>query len=154
MLVRLMTGLQRELSLESSVRARTPQKWEDFVDDLWRSKLTQFHRDAYTYAVITSGDKTRVYTLQNIDRDDEELLNDLMKAGISESDLLPDTDAESLGKSESGSPLMKPLSDDHFSTLDSISPLHGPKSEFYIHSLFTTRCSLLKTPYITVTCCG
>lgn len=127
---RVMNALQRELSLESSIRLKTPQKWEDFVDDLWRSKLTQFRRDEYTYAVLTTGDQKRVYSLQNIDRDDEELLNDLMKAGISESDLLPDTDAESLGKSESGSPLMlKSLSDEHFSSIDS--PDLDRRSEFF-----------------------
>ena len=124
--------MQRELSLESSIRLKTPQKWEDFVDDLWRSKLTQFRRDEYTYAVLTTGDQKRVYSLQNIDRDDEELLNDLMKAGISESDLLPDTDAESLGKSESGSPFMlKSLSDEHFSALDS--PDLDRRSEFFLY---------------------
>lgn len=126
-----MTVLQRELSLESSIRLKTPQRWEDFVDDLWSSKLTQFRRDDYTYAVLTTGDQKRVYALQNIDRDDEELLNDLMKAGVSESELLPDTDAESLAKSESESPLMmKSLSDDHFSALDSSSPILEPRSEF------------------------
>ena len=130
-----MIGLQRELSLESSIRLKTSHKWEDFVDDLWSSKLTQFRRDDYTYAVLTTGDQKRVYSLQNIDRDDEELLNDLMKAGVSESDLLPDTDAESLAKSESGSPLMmKSLSDDSFATVDSTSLGVELRSEFlFLH---------------------
>ena len=35
-----------------------------------------------------------MYSLKNINRSDEDLLNDLMKAGVSESELLPDTDNE------------------------------------------------------------
>ena len=90
---------------------RNQQHWDDFVSDLWSTKLTQFRRDNYTYAVVSAaGRRKRVYSLQNIDRGDESLLNDLMAAGVSETDLLPDTDVEetddaSLGKSDSSSPL-------------------------------------------------
>ena len=82
------------------------QHWDDFISDLWTTKLTQFRRDNYTYAVVSTGNRRkRVYSLKNIDRGDEDLLNDLMAAGVSESDLLPDTDVDtddaSMGKPES-----------------------------------------------------
>ncbi len=44
--------------------------------------------------MTTSDKKKRVYSLKNINRSDEDLLNDLMTAGVSESELLPDTDNE------------------------------------------------------------
>ena len=42
----------------------------------------------------TADQKRRVYSLRNIDRNDEDLLNDLMNAGVSETNLLPDTDVD------------------------------------------------------------
>ena len=82
------------------------QHWDDFISDLWSTKLTQFRRDNYTYAVVSTGNRRkRVYSLQHVDRGDEDLLNDLMAAGVSETDLLPDTDVDtdvdSLGRPES-----------------------------------------------------
>lgn len=71
------------------------KSWEDFVEDLWEQNLSNFRQGKYTYAVVTTSDqKKRVYTLKNINRSDEDLLNDLMTAGISETELLPDTDNE------------------------------------------------------------
>ena len=111
---RLITSLKRQLSSES-LSMKAQQHWDDFVSDLWSTKLTQFRRDTYTYAVVsTAGRRKRVYSLQNIDRSDENLLNDLMAAGVSETDLLPDTDVEtddaSLEKPDSSSPLASGIS--------------------------------------------
>lgn len=65
------------------------------MDDLWKNNLSHFRNGNYSYAVVSTADqKKRVYTLHNIDRNDEDLLNDLMNAGVSESNLLPDTDVE------------------------------------------------------------
>ena len=80
------------------------RSWEDFVDDLWKNNLTQFRSGTYSYAVVTTSDhKKRVYSLRNIDRSDEDLLNDLMTAGVSESELLPDTDIEDSSPNSAGS---------------------------------------------------
>ena len=69
--------------------------WEDFVDDLWKNNLSHFRNGNYSYAIVCTVDqKRRVYSLRNIDRNDEDLLNDLMNAGVSETNLLRDTDVE------------------------------------------------------------
>lgn len=100
----MIDNLKKQISSDS-VSKNVHHYWDDFVDDLWSTQLTQFRHDNYTYAVVSTGDKKkRVYSLQNINRSDEDLLNDLMTAGVSESDLLPDTDVDtddnSLGKSD------------------------------------------------------
>ena len=96
MLYRLITSIQKKLSTESlSIGNATRKSWDDFVDDLWKNNLSHFRNGNYSYAVVSTADqKKRVYTLHNIDRNDEDLLNDLMNAGVSESNLLPDTDVE------------------------------------------------------------
>lgn len=92
---RLINDLQKKLSSESLSVVPQKKTWEDFVDDLWKNNLTQFRHGNYSYAVVSTADqRRRVYSLRNIDRNDEDLLNDLMKAGVSESNLLPDTDVD------------------------------------------------------------
>ena len=102
-----MIRLQKQSSSESLSVHPHKQSWEDFVDDLWKNNLSNFRHGNYSYAVIMTADqKKRVYSLRNIDRSDEELLNDLMTAGVSESELLPDTDADEETSSNSDSPFM------------------------------------------------
>ena len=68
------------------------------MEDLWEHNLSEFRQGKYSYAVVTTSDqKKRVYSLKDINRNDEDLLNDLMTAGVSESELLPDTDNEDSG---------------------------------------------------------
>lgn len=93
---RLISDLHKKLSTETLSISPHKKSWEDFVDDLWKNNLSDFRNGSnYSYAVVSTADqKRRVYSLRNIDRNDEDLLNDLMNAGVSESNLLPDTDAE------------------------------------------------------------
>jgi hypothetical protein len=100
----LIVGLQKKLSSESLSVNPLKKSWEDFIDDLWSNNLSHFRNGNYSYAVVSTADqKRRVYTLNNIDRNDEDLLNDLMNAGVSESNLLPDTDVEESSNSRSPS---------------------------------------------------
>ena len=90
--------MQRSLSSESLSIQPHKKSWEDFIEDLWEHNLSNFRQGKYSYAVVTTSDqKKRVYSLKNINRSDEDLLNDLMTAGVSESELLPDTDNEDSG---------------------------------------------------------
>ena len=96
-MIRLINQLQRTLSSQSLSIQPHKKSWEDFIEDLWEN-LSNFRQGKYSYAVVTTSDqKKRVYSLKNINRSDEDLLNDLMTAGVSESDLLPDTDNEDSG---------------------------------------------------------